>query len=238
MRTITLLTICCLIHLGFTQNAPATINHLLKFEFELADTLVNKLDDRSYEAQGKKVKVANNRLYLSHELDTLSRTIFSELFAEKGYPLTSNEVLKSHIKFGMDNTPLALSLKTAIKNLNKKGYAGDSYFAIQVKMGPGMVQILGKGIRPVVEVQLRQLGPDGKVVQRILEKYKAPEPILAYLTRDNPHLSGMSLESKKGLGAKQGEIVFDKTRREFMDILIEEFEPILDQGIRKAMGKL
>ena len=66
-------------------------------------------------------------LYLKHQLDTLARNAFDKELEGKNYPITSNEVLKDYIKFGMDqSSPLALNLKSAIKNLAKKGYEGET----------------------------------------------------------------------------------------------------------------
>ncbi|MDW3650413.1 MAG: hypothetical protein R8P61_25280 [Bacteroidia bacterium] len=224
--------------IGIAQESGTSVNHILKFEFEIADTLLNKLDSRVYDKQGKKMQVANNRLYLKHQLDTLARNAFDQELEQKNYPISSNEVLRDFIKFGMDNSPLALNLKSAIKNLGKKGYKGDTYFAVSLKIAPGGIQLMAKGIKPQVEINLRQFDASGKVVKRIIEKQKASEAMLAYVTRDNPHLSGMVLESKKGLTAKKGEVLFDKSRREFIDILIEELRPLLEAGVSKAVSKL
>ena len=97
---------------------------------------------------------------------------------------------------------------------------------------------MSKGIKPQIEINLRQFDASGKVVKRIIEKHKASEAMLAYVTKDNPHLSGMVLPSKKGLTAKKGEVLFDKSRREFIDILIEELSPLLEAGVSQAVEKL
>jgi len=238
MKYLLSLAILLFSQIGIAQESASSINHILKFEFEIADTLLNKLDNRVYEKQGKKMQVANNRLYLKHQLDTLARNTFYRELEGKDYPISSNEGLKDYIKFGMDQSPLALNLKSAIKNLAKKGYEGDAYFAISVKIAPAGIQLMSKGIKPQIEINLRQFDASGKVVKRIIEKHKASEAMLAYVTKDNPHLSGMALASKKGLTAKKGEVLFDKSRREFIDILIEELSPLLEAGVSQAVEKL
>lgn len=219
-------------------SAQKTINHILKFEVEVADTILSKLDNRSYESGSKKMKVANNKLYVKNRLDTLAREKVMAECEAMGMPISSNEVLREYIKFGMDKTPLAPTLKGAIKNLGKKGYKGDNYLAIVVKIGLPTMSMNSKGIKPQVEVSIRKFDATGKVQSRVLEKYKAPEVLLASITKDNPYLKTIVPERKTGLLAKKDEVVFDKTKREYIALLIGELQPILEKGIGKAMGKL
>ena len=221
------------------QVKDASKNHILLFKAELADTLINVLDPRSSDKTSYTSKVKQNRLYVKNQIDTLAWMSLNTELKKSGFPISSNEELKQYIKFGMDGTPMALSLKSGIKNLGKKGYHGGQYFAAEIKIAPSTLSLMGKGIRPTVEVNLRRFDHTGKVINRIIKKHKSPEPILAYVHKDNPFLkSSGGLEMKKGLTAKAGEVVFDKSRRPFMELFLHELTPVIEAAIKNAVAEV
>lgn len=238
MRYLFFVFLLCVSGILFAQETSDSKNHLLKFEVEFADTLLSKLDNRQFDAGSKKTKTARNLLYLQNRLDTLAREKVLSEFEAKGMPISSNEVLREYIKFGMDKTPMAPTLKGAIKNLGKKGYTGGSYLSVVIKIGLPTLSTNPKGIKPQMEITLRRFDATGKVQSRVLEKYKAPEALLAYIKKDNPFLKTIIPKRKTGLLAKKDEVVFDKTQREFIELLISELQPVLDNGIEQALGKL
>ena len=211
-------------------------SHFLQFDASIADTILNKLDpsEAITRTSKEKLKQHKNDIYLAIR-DRVEVQVLQAL-EEKGIAVLDNEVLADYIKLGMKGYPLAaLSPKGPIKKLKKGGYQADLYLTLNADLDLPSFSISSKGIQPVLQIRLNAWNADGKSVQKILHKERTKKAMLGKIDRDNEFIKFQQNEKTDLFSGKF--VKFDKFRKSFIDLLLHELEPVIDDAVRNTVAK-
>ena len=212
-------------------------NHILEYEFNVEDTVINRLDPGTPTKSADAFKVKKNMNDLNLRFQTLMIDSVMVLLSKAGYSVSSNDALKDYIKVASESKVSLLGgPKGIIKKLNKKGYAAEHYITIKAKLMLGALGMNTKGIKPVIEYKLMVWDGEGNVVKKLVHKERASGGLLAKIDKDNHHIKFIQTEKAEGFSTKF--VKFDKTKVPFMDLLFETIRPLTLSGLGIIVGKI
>ena len=136
------------------------------------------------------------------------------------FPLESKDAIRDFVTYGNDGLPNVMIPKAVIKKLGKKGYESDYYFSFTMNVDLSTLaktmKFSGK-VKPEYRCSIKVFDKDRSIVKKSEFKQKTKDP-----------LKSLNFPKRK----------FDKLEKDYMDLLVEEMEPLMKEAIKQTVASI